>query len=102
MKTLVIFGLVGRVWSGGQPAARPVVLLDPVAIAVPARTPQTAHLDEVWLSFVPKVQVVPPGSTLVFRARDADSHTVHAWYAGQTLFNRASVPHEPEQAVVLP
>src|SRR5436190_898457 len=67
----------------------------------PAPAPRTAHLDEVWLSFVPKVQVVAPGSTLVFRARDADSHTVHAWYGGQTLFNRASVPHGPEQEVVL-
>jgi plastocyanin len=100
MQTLVIMALVGRVFSGADPAARPVLLLDPVAGA-PKPSPRTAQLDEVWLSFVPKVQVVPPGSTLVFRARDADSHTVHAWYGGQTLFNRASVPHEPEQRVVL-
>jgi plastocyanin len=103
MQPLVILALIGRVFSGAEPAARPVVLLDPIGgpiAGAPAPSPRTAQLDEVWLSFVPKVQVVPPGSTLVFRARDADSHTVHAWYGGQTLFNRASVPHEPEQRVV--
>src|SRR5579859_6709217 len=100
MQAFAIIALVGRVWTGDQAAARPVILLDPVA-AQASPAPRTAHLDEVWLSFVPKVQVVPPGSTLVFRARDADSHTVHAWYGGRTLFNRASVPHGPEQQVVL-
>jgi plastocyanin len=90
----------GRVWSGDQPAARAVVLLRPEA---PMAAPKirTAHLDEVWLSFVPKVQVVPPGSTLVFRAKDADTHTVHAWYGKRTLFNKASVAHGPEESVVL-
>src|SRR5437879_3799124 len=34
-------------------------------------------------------------------APDGHSPTVRAWYGGQTLFNRASVPHEPEQTVVL-
>ena len=63
MKSLVILGLVGRVWTGEQPAARPVLLLDPVTGPV-ATAPRTARLDEVWLSFVPKVQVVPPGSNL--------------------------------------
>jgi plastocyanin len=92
--------VVGRVFTGADPAARPVLLADPVA-GTPAPSPKVAHLDEVWLSFVPKVQVVAPGSTLVFTAKDADSHTVHAWYGRQTLFNRASVPHGPEQRVVL-
>jgi len=90
----------GRVWSGDEPAGRAAILLEPVAGAV-APAPRVAHLDEVWLSFVPKVQVVPPGSTLVFTARDNDSHTVHARYGGETLFNRASVPHGPEQRAVL-
>jgi plastocyanin len=96
----VVLALVGRVFCGEQPAARPVVLLDPVE-GTAAPSPSVAHLDEVWLSFVPKVQVVAPGSTLVFTARDADSHTVHAWYGRHTLFNQASVPNGPEQRVVL-
>jgi plastocyanin len=101
MTALLLFALVGRVWTGEQPAPRPILLLEPAGAARTAPSPRAAHLDEVWLSFVPKVQVVPPGSTLVFRARDADSHTVHAWYGGRTLFNQASVPHGPEQQVVL-
>src|SRR5437773_1550977 len=94
------WALQGRVWSGEEPAARSVVLLNPTGGA-PVPSPKEARLDEVWLSFVPKVQVVAPGSTLIFRARDADSHTVHAWYGKRTLFNRASVEGGPEQRVVL-
>src|SRR5258706_898409 len=96
--TLFALIVAGRVWSGDAPAARAVVLFDG---AVPAAAPRIARVDEVWLSFSPKVQVVAPGSTLLFRDRDDESHTVHAWYRGHTLFNRASVPKGEEQRLTL-
>jgi plastocyanin len=90
----------GRVWSGDHPAVRAVVLFSPVG--APARSRQKkARLNEVWLSFVPKVQVVPPGSTLILSDHDDESHTVHAWLNGITLFNLASVPREAAQRIVL-
>ena len=89
--------IVGRVWSGDQPAARAVVLLDSEGAAQPS----TARLDEVWLSFVPRVQVVAPGSTLVLTNADDESHTVHAWSGGATLWNRGTVRGEGPQRVTL-
>jgi plastocyanin len=90
----------GRVWSGAEPAARAAVLLDPLdppAVAAPG----SARLEEVWTSFVPKVQVVAPGSTLMLHDRDDESHTVHAWLGGRTLFNRASAPRGEDEKLVL-
>src|SRR5581483_8432403 len=95
---IAIAVLSGSLVHEGRPVQHSAILLE-----APGRTPapRTARVDEVWLSFVPKVQVVAPGSTLIFAARDADSHTVHGWYRGKTLFNKASVPNGPEQRVVL-
>ena len=77
----------GRVWSGDEPAARAAVLLEGDGAKV-----AEAAVDGVWISFVPKVQIVAPGSTLVLRDRDDESHSVHAWLGGETLFNVATVP----------
>jgi plastocyanin len=65
------------------------------------RVPGEARVDEVQQSFVPKVQVVAPGSRLVFHDRDDEAHGVHGWWAERTLFNRAVVPGEPGFAVTL-
>jgi hypothetical protein len=73
------------------PLARAVVLV--LAPGDPP-LPVHRHLDLAWMSFYPKVQVVPPGSTLLFTNRDDSSHTVHAWAGGRTLFNVALVAGE--------
>jgi plastocyanin len=65
------------------------------------RAPDEARVDEVQLSFVPKVQVVAPGSRLLFHDRDDEAHGVHGWWGDRTLFNRAVVPGEPGFAVTL-
>jgi plastocyanin len=98
----------GRVLtSEGRGAPHVAVLLEPLEKAT-AGTPspgkgaaRTARLDEVWISFVPKVQVVPVGTMLMLGNQDDESHTVHAWLGGETLFNLASVPEGREQAVKL-
>jgi hypothetical protein len=109
--------LVGALLLGALPgraaavAVRGHVLVDDAAApnvavildgAVPVPPPRDGQLEEVWLSFVPKVQVLPVGSTLTFRNRDDESHTVHASFEHQTLFNLASVPRGQEQRVALP
>ena len=66
---------------------------------VPQR--RAARLDEVWMSFVPKVQLLPRGSTLVLSNRDEESHTVHGRMGNQSLFNLATVPRGVEQRVTL-
>jgi len=101
-----LINVVGRVLAepGGEPQTRAVVLIDgdasPGAVEGEG-PPATARLDEVWISFVPKVQVVAPGASLVMTDRDDESHTVHAWLGHETLFNRAAVPGEPAQRIVL-
>jgi plastocyanin len=67
----------------------------------PAAVPREGALDEVWVSFVPKVQVLPRGSTLVLDNRDDESHTVHARLGTETLFNFASVPGKAARKVTL-
>jgi hypothetical protein len=64
-------------------------------------TPAERSLDEVWLTFLPKVQVVPLGSRLRLGNHDDESHTVHGFLGRRTLFNLATVPHGEEQRVVL-
>lgn len=97
----------GRVLtSEGREAPHVAVLLEPFESEGAARPPRgkaarTARLDEVWISFVPKVQVVPVGTMLLLGNRDDESHTIHAWLGGETLFNLASVPQGREQAVKL-
>jgi len=89
----------GRVLRGGRPLPHAAVLIDAPGAPLP---PLTARVDEVELSFVPKMQVAPIGSTLRVKNADVEAHTVHGVAAGRTLFHRASVPGEPEAAVALP
>jgi plastocyanin len=81
----------GRVTRGGKPAPHIAVLVE---TATPAPPPPSmiAKLDEVELTFLPKVQVLPVGSSLRVRNVDHEAHTVHGALAGRTLFNRATVP----------
>lgn len=88
--------LRGRIPDG----ARVAVWLEPVKGAPPA-DPTRARLDEAWLSFFPKVQVLPVGSTLILQNHDDETHTVHAHLGARTLFNIATVPRERERRVVL-
>jgi plastocyanin len=93
--------------SEGREAPHVAVLLEPLDQEGAAKPPRgkaaarTARLDEVWISFVPKVQVVPVGTMLLLGNQDDESHTIHAWLGGETLFNLASVPRGREQAVKL-
>jgi plastocyanin len=89
--------LRGRIDGG----ARVAVWLEPDGARLPPAEPAHARLDEAWLSFFPKVQVLPVGSTLVLQNHDEESHTVHAHLSGRTLFNVATVPHEKERRVTL-
>jgi plastocyanin len=98
----------GRVLtSEGRGAPHVAVLLEPLdgeGTGMPPRgkaAARTARLDEMWISFVPKVQVVPVGTMLLLGNQDDESHTIHAWLGGETLFNLASVPQGREQAVKL-
>ncbi len=90
--------VAGRVRAAGEPAWRAAVILEGDG---PAAPPAEAHLDEVWLSFVPKVQVVPVGSTLVLGNRDDASHTVHGHLGRTTLFQHATAPGGREQRLTL-
>jgi len=89
--------LRGRIPDG----ARVAVWLEPDGARTPPAEPARARLDEAWLSFFPKVQVLPVGTTLVLSNHDEETHTVHAHLVGRTLFNIAAVPHEKERSVVL-
>jgi plastocyanin len=85
---------------GGEPPSRTALLFDLISDrggdgaggAAGAAAARVARLDEAWVSFFPKVQVLAPGSTLVMTDRDDESHTVHVWLGGRTLLQRATVP----------
>ncbi len=90
--------LKGRVLRGGEPVANIAVLVSSSAPTPPAAI---ARLQEVELTFLPKVQVVPVGSSLRVRNVDHEAHTVHGALAGRTLFNRATVPGGAEAILSL-
>jgi hypothetical protein len=81
--------LEGRITRGGKPAPHIAVLVESATAAPP---PSVAKLEEVELTFLPKVQILPVGSSLRVRNIDHEAHTVHGALAGRTLFNRATVP----------
>lgn len=52
--------------------------------------PKKGHLDQVNCQFVPHIQVLPTGSTLVITSSDSVLHNAHAFYEdGSTAFNIA-------------
>ena len=108
--SIVVSGVVlGVVSSAATAVAAPVSgQFEPGAqVAVwltgdaPALPPRDGRLEEVWVSFVPKVQVLPRGSTLLLGNRDDESHTVHARLGTDTLFNVASVPGSKDRRITL-
>jgi len=50
---------------------------------------RTALLDNLGCRFVPRVQIVPPGTRLEVRNSDPILHTVHAYLGTETLFHLA-------------
>lgn len=85
--------------SEAAPAPHVAVILDETSpVPLPARD---VRLQEKWMSYIPKVQVVPPGSALWPLNGDEDTHTAHAHMGGQTIFDLASVPGEALQKVTL-
>jgi plastocyanin len=93
--------LRGRALVGDESEGNVGVILDALDGDTPPAAPAERRLDEVWLSFVPKVQVAPVGSTLRLDNHDDESHTVHGFFGRRTLFNLATVPRGQEQRVVL-
>ncbi len=90
----------GRVLINGQPSeGAPRVALWLMGPKV--EQPKSAELEEVWVSFNPKVQIVPPGSILRVRNDDEETHTVHLRLDGNPLTNVASVPGAPTREVHL-
>lgn len=88
----------GRVSGGGEPAWRAAVILEGEGAQA---APGEARLDEAWLSFVPKVQIVSLGTRLRLSNHDEATHSVHGWMARATLFQAASAPGGLEQVVRL-
>jgi plastocyanin len=80
--------VIVTVLRGGAPVPHVAVLAE----GTPARAPSEVRVEEVQLSFVPKVQIAAPGSTLVVHNRDDETHTVHATLEHRTLSHTASVP----------
>jgi hypothetical protein len=58
---------------------------------VPGPPPAPVHgaLDQVRCRFVPRVQVLPRGSTLDIVSSDPVLHNVHGWIGKATVFNQA-------------
>lgn len=66
-----------------------LVTLEGIPSPVEARRPRIAVLDNRGCRFVPRVQVVPPGTRLEVRNSDPILHTVHAYLGPETLFHLA-------------
>lgn len=66
-----------------------LVTLEDVPLSRRSPAPKTAVLDNRACRFVPRVQVVPPGSRLDVRNSDPILHTVHAYLGTETLFHLA-------------
>jgi plastocyanin len=82
--------LLVTVARAGEPAGNVAVLLERDGAA--PRTPAEVRVDAVELSFVPKMQLAAPGSTLLVRNRDDETHSAHGGRARHTIFNHATVP----------
>jgi hypothetical protein len=66
-----------------------LVTLEDVPLSRRSPAPKTAVLDNRGCRFVPRVQVVPPGSRLEVRNSDPILHTVHAYLGSETVFHLA-------------
>jgi plastocyanin len=63
----------------GKPLVGAVLTLESQSQGLPTPTPVSAVVDQVDLSFVPDVVVIPVGSTLSFPNSDAVSHQVYSF-----------------------
>jgi plastocyanin len=63
----------------GKPLAGAVLTLEPEAQRLPAVAPVHSTVDQVDLTFVPDVVVIPVGSTVSFPNSDAVSHQVYSF-----------------------
>jgi hypothetical protein len=66
-----------------------LVTLEDASLSRRSPAPKTAVLDNRGCRFVPRVQVVPPGTRLEVRNSDPILHTVHAYLGSETLFHLA-------------
>lgn len=63
----------------GKPLAGAVITVEPESGKLPAPAPQKAVVDQVELSFVPDVTVIPVGSSVSFPNSDQVSHQVYSF-----------------------
>ncbi len=63
----------------GKPLAGAVVTAEPESARLPAPAPQKAIVDQVDLSFMPDVTVIPVGSSVSFPNSDQVSHQVYSF-----------------------
>lgn len=66
-----------------------LITLEGASVPRGASAARTAVLDNRGCRFVPRVQVVPPGTRLEVRNSDPILHTVHAYLDTETLFHLA-------------
>lgn len=92
----LLAGSAGPVWAGqvvvrvsdtgGRAVADAIVTLvpaDPAAVA--GRSPQTHYVDQRNETFIPYVQVVRPGDSVVFRNSDGTRHHVYSFSAAKAF-----------------
>ncbi len=65
--------------ADGKALAGAVITAEPEAGKLPAPVPQKAIVDQVELSFVPEVTVIPVGSSVSFPNSDQVSHQVYSF-----------------------
>jgi plastocyanin len=63
----------------GKPLAGAVITVEPESGKLPPPAPQKAVVDQVELSFVPDVTVIPVGSSVSFPNSDQVSHQVYSF-----------------------
>ncbi len=67
----------------GRPLAGAVVTAEPESQKLPAAPPLKTSVDQVDLSFVPDVTVIPVGSSVLFPNSDRVSHQVYSFSAAR-------------------
>lgn len=85
-------GLRGHVRSGGLEAGGAVVYLMPAGPDSSRMFPDTALIDQREIAFVPRVSVVGPGTTVLFRNSDPILHNVFSPAGPGAGFNLGTYP----------
>ena len=84
----------------GRPVEDAVVTLLGAAADAPRREPATATIDQKQLTFLPFVQVLHPGDSVVFRNSDRTRHHVYSFSAAKA-FEFVLAPGESSRPLVL-